>query len=442
MRVRGLARLDNFFTLPPEANVPPEIARHFRRNFIVNMSDIMTWLFGASFQSVNAILPVYASHLTSSPLVIGLIPALTDAGWFLPQLFMAPYVERLPRKLPSVTILGAIERIPFAVLPLAVLWFHTLPSSTAVLFFILLILWKALGSGIVATPWQEMIAKVIPVTHRGRFFGAAYFFGQLFGVAGSALATYILARFPYPQNFVISFSVGAVGIVLSQLFFMLTKEPAITPRPQPPHSNRDYTQRLMSILKNDANFRAYLLSRWLTYGGGMAYGFMAVYAIERFHLPDSAAGIYTGILYIAGVVGYAVWGPLGDRVGHKRVMEIAASTWLMALGVALFSTAAWGFYVVFALMGFGSAGGVLSDLNIAMEFGPEAERPTYIGLARTVTGPALLIAPLVGGWIAQTWNYPTLFGVSLLLALGGIIMLGLRVREPRHLEKVSSLSEA
>jgi len=93
-------------------------------------------------------------------------------------------------------------------------------------------------------------------------------------------------------------------------------------------------------------------------------------------------------------------------------------------------------------MGFGSAGGVLSDLNIAMEFGPEAERPTYIGLARTVTGPALLIAPLVGGWIAQTWNYPTLFGVSLFLALGGISMLGLRVREPRHLEKVSSLSEA
>ena len=108
MRVRGLARLDNFFALPPEANVHPEIARRFRRNFIVNMCDMMTWLFGASFVSVNAILPVFAAHLTPSPLVIGLIPALTDAGWFLPQLFLAPYVERLPRKLPTVTLLGAI----------------------------------------------------------------------------------------------------------------------------------------------------------------------------------------------------------------------------------------------------------------------------------------------------------------------------------------------
>ena len=31
--------------------------------------------------------------------------------------------------------------------------------------------WKAFGSGLVATPWQEMLAKVIPVSNRGRFFG-------------------------------------------------------------------------------------------------------------------------------------------------------------------------------------------------------------------------------------------------------------------------------
>ena len=438
MRVRGLARLDNFFALPPEANVHPEIARRFRRNFVVNMMDMMTWLFGASFISVNAILPVYAAHLTDSPFVIGLIPALTDAGWFLPQLFLAPYVERLPRKLPVVAVLGAIERVPYLVMPFAILWMDGLPRSTAITIFILLVLWKSVGSGIVATPWQEMIAKVIPVSHRGRFFGAAHFVGQLLGVGGSTLAAILLARLPYPQNFAVSFFVGALAITASQGFFMLTKEPALQPPPQPPHSNRQYAQRLFGILKRDTNFRTYLLSRWLAYGGGMAFGFMAVYAVEHFQLPDSAAAIYTGILYGAGVAGYAVWGPLGDRVGHKQVMQIAAGLWLAALGVALFSTAAWGFYLVFALMGFSSAGGVLSDLNIAMEFGPEAERPTYIGLARTATGPALLIAPLLGGWIAQTWNYPTLFATSLAFAIGGLVLLAWRVKEPRHMARVMS----
>jgi MFS family permease len=103
--------------------------------------------------------------------------------------------------------------------------------------------------------------------------------------------------------------------------------------------------------------------------------------------------------------------------------------------VTLVSAAPWGFYLAFICMGFGSAGSVLSDLNIAMEFGPEAERPTYIGLTRSLSGPALLIAPLLGGWIAQTWSYPALFVTSLLLAASGLGVLAWGVQDPRHLPR-------
>lgn len=433
MRIRALARLDSFFTLPPETSVHPDIARDFRRNFMVNVGDQISWLFGASFVSVNAMLPVYATHLTSSPIVIGLIPALVDAGWFLPQLFLAPYVERLPRKKPLVMWLAVLERLPFMVLPLAALWLTDLPRSLAAALFIGLVLVRSVGSGIVAGPWQELMAKVIPVSHRGRFFGTGHFLGQLLGVAGAAVAAWLLASLPFPQNFATSFAVGAVGIWLSLLFLGLTREPAVPVVERPPHTNRDYVGRLREILRRDVNFRSFLISRWLWYFGGMAFGFMAVYAVERFHQPDSAAAVFTGILYAAGVVGYAVWGPIGDRLGHKRVMELAGLLWLAALIVALFSSAAWGFYLVFALMGFSSSGGVLSDLNIAMEFGTEAERPTYIGLARTATGPALLIAPIVGGWIAQTFSYPALFVTALVFVVLGLVMLAARVQEPRHI---------
>ena len=118
------------------------------------------------------------------------------------------------------------------------------------------------------------------------------------------------------------------------------------------------------------------------------------------------------------------------------------SLWLAALGVALAAQAggvAWGFNLVFALVGFANAGGVLSDLNIAMEFGPEAERPTYIGLARTITGPAVFIAPLLGGWIAQTWSYPAVFAASLAFGAGGLALLIGRVREPRHAHPESNV---
>ncbi len=432
--------LHSLFTLPP--NSDPDIARHFRRNFLANGLDMVSWLLGMSFMSISAIMPVYVRHLTESPLILGLIPALTDFGWFAPQLFLAPYVERLPRKYPWVMVLGAIERVPYLVLPIAVIAVDGLPRTTAVLIFMILWTWKAFGSGFVATPWQEMLAKVIPVSNRGRFYGLANLTGQLLGVGGSAVAVAILASVAYPYNFALSFAIGTLWIWVSYGFITLNREPA---RPAATHSqriNREYGRRLMTILRRDLNFRTYLVSRWLAYFGSMATGFIAVYAVEQFHLPDSVAAVYTGILYAASVAGYGIGGTLGDRLGHRRVMQLAGAMWIVALSAMLLVTltqATWLLYVVFALLGFSNAGGVVSDFNLAMEFGPEAERPTYIGLARTSTGPALLIAPLIGGLIAQSIGYPALFATSLFFAMGGLYLLSARVKEPRHLEKIESI---
>jgi MFS family permease len=348
---------------------------------------------------------------------------------------LAPYTERLPHKLPLVRLLGFFERVPYFVLPLGVLWLNTLSSQWAIVVFILLLAWKSVGGGIVATPWQELMAKIIPVMRRGRFFGIANVIGQMLGIVGSAVAMALLGWLPYPYNFATCFGVGAIGIGVSWLFVLQTKEP---PSVLAPISEQHYTGRLLEILRRDVNFRMYLVCRWLWYLGSMATGFMAVYAIAHFHLSDATAAIYTGILYAAGVVGYAFWGPLGDKLGNKRTMVASATLWLLALVVALLSSAAWGYYLVFALMGFASSGGVIADLNIAMEFGPEIERPTYIGLTRTITGPALLIAPLLGGWIAQTWSYPVLFGVSLGLAVGGLLLLAWGVKDPRHVRECAT----
>jgi MFS family permease len=428
------AALNGFFALPAGANVHPEIAQHFRHNFIVNMLDMTLWWVGISFISVSTILPVYVRRLTDSPILIGLIPALVDAGWFLPQLFFAPFVERLPRKLPTVLGLGALERVPFAVMPFVVWWIGTanVPPNLGVTLFLGLIAWRAIGGGMVAAPWQELIAKVIPATHRGRFFGLGFLAGQLLGIGGAAVAAALLAHWPYPQNFVLCFGAGAVFIWLSIVPQLFTREPAFAP-PVTSRLDRAYAQRLLTILKENANYRTFLISRLLSYGGGMAIGFLAVYAVERYQLDDSVAGVFTAILLGASVLGNAVWGPVGDRMGHKRVLEAAVVMGLIALGIAAITPVDWGFYLVFALMGLSNSAGILSDLSLAMEFGPDAERPTYIGLTRTVTGPALLIAPVFGGWLAQTWGYPVLFGTSFALTLAGGIMLVGWVRDPRRL---------
>ena len=85
-------------TIEANNEVQQEIARNYRRNFVVNALDGAIYWFGLSFMAPTIILPLYISHFTNNPLLIGLIPFINTAGFFLPQLFTSNFVERAPRK--------------------------------------------------------------------------------------------------------------------------------------------------------------------------------------------------------------------------------------------------------------------------------------------------------------------------------------------------------
>ena len=61
-------------TIEVTAAIQVEIDRNYRHNFLVNALDGANYWFGFSFIAPTIILPLYVSHFTSNPLLIGLIP--------------------------------------------------------------------------------------------------------------------------------------------------------------------------------------------------------------------------------------------------------------------------------------------------------------------------------------------------------------------------------
>ena len=71
-------------------------------------------------------------------------------------------------------------------------------------------------------------------------------------------------------------------------------------------------------------------------------------------------------------------------------------------------------------------------ITMSLEFGKESERPTYVGMANTLVAPAAIIAPLIGGLLADAFGYGTTFVTSAVLALVASIMLMLLVNDPKE----------
>jgi MFS family permease len=410
--------------------IQAEVERHYRHNFIVNFLDGTFFWGGLSFIAARTILPVFVSHLTDSKLAIGLLSTIVASGWLLPQLFAANWTQRLSRKKVAPVKFGFFaERVPLFLMAPTALVAITSPSLALILFFIILT-WRTIGSGVVAVGWQDMLAKVIPVDRRGRFFGIMAFSGAATGIIGATAAAWLLDHYGFPFGYALCFAIAAVLILISWFFLALTREPAQISR-EPNISQREFWSRLPSLLRADQNFQHLLFSQVINVTGGMAIGFFTVYAVERWHLPDYQAGSFTISMLIGQAISNLLFGVLADRKGHKLVLELSAVCGALAIGLACIAPAPEWFYVIFALYGANTAGFILSGIMIVFEFSPPNVRPTYIGLNNTVLGIVAGITPLIGGWLVSTVGYQVLFAGASVVSLVGFAMLHWWVEDPR-----------
>jgi MFS family permease len=432
---RRMLHLDQPLLACSDADSAAEAERNYRWNLTVNIVEGAVFWIGTSFISASTLVPLFISKLTSSPLVIGLAAVIAQAGWYLPQLFTAGYIERLPRKKPCIVELGIFaERMPTWLWPLAALLAAANPTLALAIFF-LGYAWHTIGAGAVAPAWQDLIAAFFPVNRRGRVYGTMSFLGSGLGMAGALLASWLLSRYPFPTSFVYSFLIAAVCILISWFFFALTREPARPPTAAGRIEGRPFS-RLVTVVRHNDNYRRFLAARLLLAASSMGAAFITVSAVGHWRVPDSTVGLYTAALLLGQTGANLLAGWLADRWGHKVVLEVASLGALAAFGLAwLAPTADW-YYAAFVLWGgtFGATG--VSGLLITMEFCEPAQRPTYVGVTNTALGLVYAAAPLAGGILAE-FSFDWVFVLSAAAGLMAWVAFRWFVQDPRKLAQAA-----
>jgi MFS family permease len=406
-----------------------EIHKHLRHNLIVNLLDGSFFGFGIGFASFITIIPLFVATMTDSALLIGLIPAIHNAGWQLPQLFTARWVARQSRIKPLVLSTTIQERLPF--LGLAVIaWLTPLIGVPAALglTFVMLV-WQGLGAGLTANPWQSMIGKIIPSDRRSTFIGSQAAGANLLASLAAILAGVILQKFASPQDFALNFLLCSLAMVISYYFLALTREPA-----QPPDNETVLTTQaqfwssVRAILRRDEKFRWFLAARMISQLAVMGAAFYSVYAVRRHGASELEVGGMTSTLLGTAIIANVTMGWIGDRWSRKGVMEIGLGAAALGALLAWWAPSAAWFYLVFALTAVGNVAIWTIGISMSMDYGTEAERPTYIGMANTLIAPANILAPFLGGWLAQIGGYPAAFLASALGGLASIVLFHWRVK--------------
>ncbi len=406
------------------------IRENGRWNFFANVADLSAVNLAKAFVFSTTILPIYASHLTSSSILIGLIPAILEVGFLLPQIFVARKVETFDRMKPFVVKVSIFERVPYLVLALSVFLWPGAPRWFAYGVLALSIT-VASGSGGVATPaWKTMLGKVIAPDSRGLLFSMGMGIGGFLGVGGAFLTRWILNRFDYPYSYGWCFALAFAGQALSWVFLTLNREP-----PRRMRSSResfsDYFRRLPSVLKNDGNFFRYLIGQLFMILGTMAASFYVLYGAERLGVTEGFAATLTMVALVSQSAGTPLIGRLSDRFGHKLMSELSA---LMGIGglvaLLLAPTPAW-LGVTFVLMNLGRAAMAVTRMSITMEFSPIEDLPTYTALAGTLLAVPTFVAPVLGGWFIGLFGYRTTFFIAIGTALAGFIISRKGVTDPR-----------
>jgi MFS family permease len=405
------------------------VQHNLRFNFTINLLDGGFFGLALGFASFITIIPLFVSRMTDSALLIGLVPAIHNVGWQFPQLLTAGWVSRAKRIKPLVLWATIHERIPFLGLAVIAWFLPRLGIQTALVLTFTLLVWQGFGGGFAANAWTSMITKIMPENLHGTFFGAqmAAFTG-LEGLSAVA-AGLILDRLDGPLDFTVCFLAASVSMAISFVFISLTHEPEGRPRFVEGKPDGFWKESLR-ILKSNSNFIAFLVMRSLSQFAAMAFSFYVIYVVWNFGISDAEAGLMTGVFLMASILSSLMMGRLADRWSPRVVMIIGGLAATLSATLALIAPSAIWFYASFVLTSMATVAIWTIPLPLVVRFGTEEERPYYIGLSNTFSAPAAILAPVIGGWLADTVGFQATFMVSIICGLLMTAMLAFVVKDP------------
>jgi len=407
------------------------IQRNLTRNFLAHLAHGMLGQTGFRLIMAPTFIPAYIMMLSGgSQFIVGLALSLQALGMMLTPLIGANFIEHRKKVLPVGFLTGSAMRGCVLLIALSGLFLEGTNALIAIMICLTLL---GLFQGMQGVIFNFLMSKVIPVSKRGRLTGLRNF---LAGITSAIVAwiggTYFIGDEPtamgYSWVFLLAFVLTSVGLLM--LVWVREPEP---PTVKDKQSLWRRMGEVPALLKEDSAFTRYFIARSIATMGRMAMPFYILFAGESIGLTGQTLGILTFAFTMSGTISNLYWGYLADRKGFRLTFLLSTFLWMISTLLLMFINSYAMTIVVFIGIGAAVQGFNNSSQNMTLEFGDRENLPMRIAIANTAAELAGTIGPLLGGILAATMGYQSVFVFSITFLLIGGTVVRFYVPEPRKL---------
>jgi len=396
-----LGQIYDLITGDEDARVSKDIAasacRHQPRNFFGYLfSNVMTKV-ADELAGARLVLPWLLGAVGAPAAFTGFLVPLREAGVLLPQLLVAAWVRRMPRRR-GVWFLGtALCAAAVFLLAAAAVNLTGVAAGWAVLGLVAL---YSLAKGLCSVSAKDVLGKTVSKTRRGALMGSAAAIGGA-GILAVGIYAEFLAGSGRSSELFFRFLIGAGGLYLLSMavFACIVEAPGAT---EGGGNALATALRSLAVLRSDADFRRFVIGRGLLLSVALVQPYYVLLAQRH---SGQVSGL--GLMIIAGglatMLSSPIWGRLGDR-SSRGVMAVAATlagltglaTWLLAGSGAACLDSPWTWAVLFFLIGAFHNGVRLGRKVYLVDLASTDTRATYVAVSNTAIGAAMLGGGLFG----------------------------------------------
>jgi MFS family permease len=384
----------------------------------------------------NYVTPL-ALALKATTAQIGLLTSVPNLTMALSQLAAPDLSERAGSRkglILPVVFMHAVMFIPILLIPFV---FHTFQVWWLIGFITIS---AVLGS--IANPaWGSMMADLVPIRLRGRYFGSRGRIAGIIALVFSFIAGGILQLLT--GNVFVGFAILFGGATMFRLlsFFFLSRmyEPAQSDVKEDGPGLLQMVRQVGSSTLGKFTLYIALIS----FGANLASPFFTVYMLRDLKFSYVTFTIVVAFASISSLFFQTFWGRRADLAGNIKVIRVTSVIlpfvpllWLVSYNI---------YYLIWAeiVSGFAWSGFILASTNFVYDASEAKNRTKLIAFFNAMNGVAVCLGALIGGYLAP--HLPVIFGYQMrtLFTISGVfrgLVVVLVLRQILEVRRVPKLT--